>query len=61
MYPFFPMEKQTFTLPSDSLYREDLILLKTGDAEMAQKAKMNLEEIQRNDRKLREKYNKNGK
>jgi hypothetical protein len=58
MYPLFPMEKQAFTLPSDSLYREDLVLLKTGDQEMAQQAKTNLEEIQRNDRKLREKYSK---
>lgn len=58
MYPLFPMEKQAFTLPSDSLCREDLILLKLGDHELAQQAKTNLEEIQRNDKKLREKYRK---
>ena len=56
MYPLFPLEKQAFTLPSDSLFREDLVLLKTGDLELAQKAKTNLEEVQRNDRKLREKF-----
>ena len=58
MYPLFPMEKQTFTLPSDSLYRQDLILLKTGNEELAQQAKTNLEEIQRNDKKLREIFKK---
>jgi len=55
-YPLFPMERMEFTLPSDSLYRDDLMLLKAGKVEQAQQAKVNLEEKQRNDRKLREKF-----
>jgi hypothetical protein len=55
--------KQDFILPSDSLYREDTILLKNGFDDLAQQAKTSLEEIQRNDRRLREyetkKNNKN--
>lgn len=42
-----------FTLPSDSTFREDLVWFKTQDLDMAQKYKVKLEEIQRNDRKLR--------
>lgn len=50
----FPtMEKMKFTLPSDSRLRADVILLKNGYEEYAQQAKMSLEEIQRNDKKLR--------
>ena len=45
------------TLPSDSTFREDLILLKKGNEDLAQKCKIKLEELQRNDRKLREKMN----
>ena len=48
------LEKMEFTLPSDSTYREDLILLKNGMEDYAQQAKTELEEIQRKDRKLRE-------
>jgi hypothetical protein len=51
--------KQDFILPSDSLYREDTILLKNGFEDLAQQAKTNLEEIQRNDKRLREKEAKN--
>lgn len=49
------MEKQEFTLPSDSLYRDDLLLFKEGNLDLSQQAKTNLEETQRKDRKLREK------
>jgi hypothetical protein len=48
-------DKMNYTLPSDSRLRWDVLLLKNGYEEMAQQAKMQLEEIQRNDRKLREK------
>ena len=48
------MYKQPFNLPSDSLFREDTILLKNGFEDLAQQAKTSLEEIQRNDKKLRE-------
>ena len=49
-----PIEKMDFILPSDSTFREDLNWLKKGDEDMAQKFKVKLEEIQRNDRKLRD-------
>jgi hypothetical protein len=52
------MKKMDFTLPSDSFYREDLILFKHDYQDLAQDAKIYLEELQRNDRKLRE-ANKN--
>jgi hypothetical protein len=52
------MERQEFTLPSDCTYREDLVLLKAGYDDYAQLAKMKMEEIQRNDKKLREKNRK---
>ena len=51
--------KQDFHLPSDSLFREDTILLKNGYVDLAQQAKTALEENQRNDRKLRENESKN--
>jgi len=50
------MEKMSFTLPSDSRFRADTILFRNGFEDYAQQAKMNMEEIQRNDRKLRENY-----
>lgn len=43
-------------LPSSSLYREDRILLEKKEIEQAQLAKEKLENIQRADRKLREKF-----
>lgn len=43
------------TLPSDSMFREDLIWLRKGDEDMAQKFKIKLEEKQREDKKHREK------
>jgi hypothetical protein len=58
-YP--PMRRMAFTLPSDSTFREDLIWLKNGDEDASQRYKVKLEEIQRNDRKLREKCAKNSK
>ena len=45
-------------LPSDSEARMDLILLREGNIEEAQKKKEELENIQRRDRKLREDYSK---
>jgi hypothetical protein len=53
--PVSPMERHEFTLPSDSTFREDLLLLKGGYEDFAGLAKMKLEDIQRNDKKLREK------
>jgi hypothetical protein len=53
-----PMERMNFTLPSDSTYREDILLYKNNHIDYAQDAKVYLEEIQRNDKKLREIYNK---
>lgn len=43
-------------LPSDSQFRSDLILYKNEKIEMAQYAKMNMEDLQRKDVKLRKKY-----
>lgn len=55
--PFIYLPKQ---LPSSSIYRKDRILLekglKTDNVDVAQEAKEELENIQRNDRKLRKKY-----
>lgn len=48
-------------LKSDSLKRDDRILLELGRTEEAQVAKEKLEELQRNDRKLREKFLKSKK
>ena len=59
-FEFIQMEKQNFTLSSDSFYREDILLMKNGKLDLAQQAKINLEEIQRNDKKLREKLSKKG-
>ena len=52
------LEKMNFSLPSDSTLRPDVILLKNGHEEYAQLAKIQLEEIQRNDKKLRDSYKK---
>jgi len=45
-------------LPSSSTFREDRILLEQRKMEQAQQTKEKLEDIQRGDRKLREKFNK---
>lgn len=52
------LEKMEFVLPSDTIFREDISLLKHGYDDLAQEAKTYLEEKQRNDRKLRETNNK---
>jgi hypothetical protein len=58
-----PVKKLEFesNLNSESLKREDRILLELGRMDEAQKAKEKLEEIQRADRKLREKFQKSKK
>jgi len=50
-----------FMLPSDTSLREDLIAFMSGDLKLAQDKKELVEEKQRFDRKLREKYQKNKK
>jgi hypothetical protein len=58
-YTFPKFKRMANTLPSDSTFREDLILLKKGEGDMAQKFKVKLEEVQRKDKKLREEKKKN--
>ena len=55
-YDLLPMMRMENTLLSDSWNRDDLRDFIKGDEENAQKNKEKLEEIQRRDRKLREKY-----
>jgi hypothetical protein len=55
------LKRMGFTLPSDSTFREDLIWLKTGDEDAAQRYKVKLEEVQRNDKKMREQNSKKSK
>ena len=50
------IKDKDYKLKSDSSAREDKILLGVGNVEAAQSAKEKLEEIQRRDRKLREKH-----
>jgi hypothetical protein len=52
---YLTMERMSYTLPSDSTFREDILLFKNGHVDLAQEAKTNLEEKQRSDRKLRAK------
>lgn len=60
-YNGFPqLKRMKNTLPSDSMFREDLIWLKKGDEDMSQKFKIILEEKQREDKKNREKNSTNG-
>jgi len=47
------MKKMDYTIPSDSHFRDDLILLKMGLPEKSQEAKVYLEEKQRKDKALR--------
>jgi hypothetical protein len=54
--PLLPMMEMKFMLPSDTSLREDLIAFAKGDLNLAQIKKEEVEEKQRNDRKLREKY-----
>jgi hypothetical protein len=52
-YKHYPLERMTFTLPSDSTFRDDSVLLKRGLIDEAENAKVKMEELQRKDRKLR--------
>ena len=54
----FPLVRDAGSLPSDSRYREDLQALLAGNEAESQRQKEVLEEIQRNDRKLREQARK---
>ena len=47
--------RMEYTLPSDSMFREDLYWFKRGNVDLAQRCKMSIEEVQRNDNKLRQK------
>ena len=51
----YELEYETDPLPSDSIYREDANVWKSGNIEKSQMAKEKLEEIQRADRKWRAK------
>ncbi|TYZ63083.1 hypothetical protein PybrP1_011771 [[Pythium] brassicae (nom. inval.)] len=51
--PVFEHTPVADPLPSDSRFREDVIALKNGDAALAQSEKLRLEELQRDDGKLR--------
>jgi len=53
-----PVTEPTNPLPSDATFRSDLQQLIAGDLDKSQKEKERLEEIQRNDRKLREQAKK---
>ena len=51
----FPqMKRDTFTLPSDSCYRDDLIWFRENDLELSQRFKVFMEEKQRKDKSVRE-------
>ena len=49
----YELEEDEFVLPSDSRYRMDLRYLIEGKVDKAQDAKVELEERQRKDKKLR--------
>jgi hypothetical protein len=53
-YVFPKFKRMAYTLSSDSTFREDLIWLKKGDEDTAQKFKVKLEEVQRKDKRARE-------
>ncbi len=55
------MENEQNTLESDHQRRVDLSTLKKGAVDAAQKNKEMLENIQRNDKKLRDEYKKMSK
>ena len=57
----YELEYDRSPLPSDSIYREDLIAWKSEDVTKAQVVKEKMENIQRADRKLREKSHKDVK
>jgi len=56
-----PIIRVKDSLPSDSHLRKDLLALLENDEAKAQGFKEEIEEIQRNDRKLREEYSKKKK
>ena len=58
-YLAYQLEGLENPIPSDSIYREDLIVWKSKSLEKAQEAKEKLENIQRKDRKLRNEFKKN--
>lgn len=47
------LRRMKYTLRSDSSFRDDIVWLKRGNEEKAQKAKIKLEDLQRNDKKFR--------
>lgn len=55
------LKRMKHTLKSDSTFRDDIIWLKKGSEEKAQKSKIKLEDIQRNDKSLRLNNEKNNK
>ena len=55
-YDIANMYKLIYTLPSDSMFREDLKLYLKNNEKSAQEQKEKLEVLQRKDRKLRESY-----
>jgi hypothetical protein len=57
-YELIPMRKVNLTLPSDSSLREDLKYFINNEEHISQEIKEKYEQIQRDDRKLREKYRK---
>jgi hypothetical protein len=57
-YEIIPMRKLNYTLPSDSSLREDIKYFIADEEEKAQEIKEKYEQIQRDDRKLRDKYSK---
>lgn len=60
-YPLVPIYKNKDILLSDSSFRKDLKALIDNDEDLAQKLKEEVEELQRQDRKLREEYAKKAK
>ncbi len=56
--PLTPLAKMDYFLPSDSILREDLNYFLEGKETESQAVKEKYEDIQRNDRKLREQYEK---
>ncbi len=54
----YQLDNDRAPLPSDCIYREDLIIWKTENVEKAQLLKEKMENNQREDRKLRAKFAK---
>lgn len=51
-------QRQKYLLPSDSIFREDVAYRRWGSNDLSNQQKERLENLQRNDRKLREKFRK---